>query len=442
MRNINRSRGVASVLALLLLAVFMAVSVSLFALAGTSVAQADNTRDVLDARLVAESGLAFMTNRMNHSGVPSYLRGTAMLNSLASKLSVAITSSNRGGAAITYDGTTIRIPAISMGAGRSFTATVTSPSYEVVRVTVTGIVDDGGRNITRTISLDYAPTGNPAFGYGLASEGPISMGMNTEFTGTVSNFDGSMYSAAQGTAISIGSGYISGDVCTSATGATVSLGKADAGGNVYRVPPIAMPGINRTPYGNLTTSVVTTAGLTLSGTFKNLRVKANTNPSFGSSTIMGVLYIEAPNHIEFKNNANITGVIVADDPPAGTPDANAFISFWNNVTFHGVQDLPATSEFTEVRKLQGSCVLAPGFTMEFKNNMGGSDGVIALKKLDAKNNLTSVIYGSILIYGTGGLSFVNNTDMTIDRSGQTSVPAGFSAPAVPFAAQPSTYSEQ
>jgi len=101
-----------------------------------------------------------------------------------------------------------------------------------------------------------------------------------------------------------------------------------------------------------------------------------------------------------------------------------YIYFKNNMSFNGVGQLPATSEFTNVRKLPGSSILCPGFTMEFKNNLDSVAGTIALKSLIAKNNVTSTIVGSVLIYGNTGLDFKNNSDLDLQLSG-SSPPAGF-----------------
>lgn len=271
--------------------------------------------------------------------------------------------------------------------------------------------------------MDMQATGNAAFGFGVWCRGPISMGMNMDFDGLYFALDGSMYSASGGVAVATGSGHISGDVSVSDPHATVSLGRTTIDGEVfYDAPLITPPTVNRAQYIALATN---TLGAQRSGTLKNVRIPANTNPIFGDVTIQGVLYVEAPNVVTFDNNVNMTGVIVAADPPAGSTDSANWISFKNNMNMHGVEDLPATSEFATIRQLIGTCVLAPAFTLEFKNNLDAAAGVIAVKNLEAKNNLVSTLYGSILIYGTGGLTFKNNSDITVDHSRYPNSPSGF-----------------
>jgi hypothetical protein len=204
-----------------------------------------------------------------------------------------------------------------------------------------------------------------------------------------------------------------------------------------------MPVIDRSPYKNVHFTDVNSSnkGSFATGTHKNIRIKANTNPTFDNVTIQGIMYIEAPNQIYFNNNVAFTGVMVADDPPAGSPDSANYIYFKNNMTFNGVEQLPNTWEFAEVKKLKGASILCPGFTMEFKNNMTSVSGIMALKALTAKNNLSSTVLGSMLIYGDAGLDFKNNTDLNIALSGSAPPPGfqGYGKPALePI---PESYSE-
>jgi len=270
------------------------------------------------------------------------------------------------------------------------------------------------------------------FDFGIVSKGPVALGMNTDLSGVTDPADGSIYSAAIGSlanpAVSCGSGHISGDVSVSPSNTLLSLDLAGTtvDGTVrVDVPLMTMPTIDITPYKSLATTVMNLARPP-AGTYKNIRIPANTNPTFNSSvTIQGVMYIQAPNTIHFNNNVNFTGVMVADDPPTGSPDSANYIYFNNNMTFNGVEQLPDTSDFTNVRKLQGTVILCPGFTMEFKNNLTSVDGVMAVKSLIARNNIDSTFMGNLLIYGEAGLDFKNISDVNIDLSTYSGTPPGF-----------------
>ena len=447
----GRRSGVASILALLLICVCSALAVAFFASTGMNFVKASNSCSALEARLAAESGLSFLVREATTCGVSGCLRGQALLDAFAAQIKADLNgTANLGGKTVGYDGTTITIPEIVIDGGKSFSAQATLPSSNVVQLHVTGYLTKGtGQNQTRLqrqITLNVDATGNPAFSYGMCAKGPIAIGMNMDLFGAVLPSDASLYSGASGVAISGGSGYISGDVSVSDPNATISLGSTHVNGEILTgVPPITLPQVDRSMYQPLATNIVDSNTNTSSGTFKNIRIKANTNPIFGSVTIQGVMYVEAPNNIQFTNNVNFTGVIVADDPPAGSPDSANYISFKNNASFHGVEELPDTPEFAQVRKLSGTSVLAPAFTMEFMNNFSSIDGLIALKGLTAKNNESATLYGSILIYGDGGLSFKNNAiiNVTIDNSKYSGVPPGFQGYGQPtLTVDPKSYLEQ
>jgi len=445
-----------SILALILLTTFAAMGVAYMASINNTVLQADSQSKVQNALLSAESGLSFLSYQMGHSGVSGSLRGQALLDSLGAKLRTGMNGSpTLGGGLVTYDGTTITVPNIALAGGRTFSAIVTLPAYDTLRLTVVGNSGAGaGQSATtvqRKVSMDFHPTWDQALGFGLCSKGPVALGMNTDLTGLVVPSDGSVYSSAPGVAVDCGSGHISGDVSMSAPGATASLGGTTVDGKViYNAPPVTMPVIDRTPYKNIPTTIMNLANPP-SGTYKNIRIPANTNPSFANNvTILGLMYIEAPNVVNFGNSVTFRGVMVADDPPVGSPDTANAINFNNDsnnsIAFSSVATLPDVdgggTSFVAVKKLAGSEILCPGFTMYFKNNLSSVGGVMALKALNAKNNVDSTLYGSLLIYGSAGLDFKNNSDLSISLSGSAPPPGFKGYGMAPLAPDPATYSEK
>ncbi len=430
-RGGHDARGVALVLALLFLAIFASMSVAFFSGTSMGLVESSNLAAIAEARLAAESGLSFLIYELSHCGVSGSLRGQALLDSLADRLSAGLDgTSNLGGQAVTYDGTTITVPTIGLGDGKNFSGQVTlSSSPDAVRLTVTGQYSAGAgasaKMVQRQMAIDLHATWDEALAFGICSKGPVEMGMNADLSGVERPSDGSIYSAATGVAVSLGTGHISGDVSVSAPSASTALTGTTVDGTVrYNAPPVTMPTIDRKLYREVHTTVMDSPSPSAE-TYKNIRIPANTNPTFDNNvTILGILYVEAPNNIQFMNNVTFTGVIVADDPPPGSPDSANYIYFMNNMTFNGVEQLPDELEFSKVRKLKGAAVLCPGFTVEFKNNLTSAVGVMALKALIAKNNLDSTIMGSVLIYGDAGLCFKNNSDVNIRLSG-SSPPPGF-----------------
>lgn len=418
------------IIALLLLPILASLSVALFSSSSMNLAQSSNLTAMTEARLAGEGGVSFVLYKISHCGVSGSLRGQALLDSLAAKLNASMTVS------YVAPKTAITIPDIDLGDGkRSFGGQITLSDPNTLHLVVTGKyaagAGDSARTVQRELSIDLHPMWDQALGFGICSKGPVELGMNTDLSGVSEPSDGSIYSAAIGSlaapAISCGSGHISGDVSLSPPNTLASLdtsGTAIDGTIRLDAPPVSMPSINRAPYTSLATTVMNSAA-PVAALYKNIRIPPNTNPIFNNAvTIQGVMHVQAPNKIYFNNNCTFTGVMVADDPPAGSTDADNYIYFKNNMTFGGVDQLPATSEFTNVRKLPGSSILCPGFTMEFRNNLNSVAGIMALKALIAKNNVDSTIYGSVLIYGPAGLDFKNNSDLNIQLSG-SAPPAGF-----------------
>jgi hypothetical protein len=134
-------------------------------------------------------------------------------------------------------------------------------------------------------------------------------------------------------------------------------------------------------------------------------------------------------------------VIVSEDPGPGAAPADHAIYFKNNLTVRGLDELPDTPEFAALRELAGSAFLLPGFALEFKNNFTSIAGTIAAERIVAKNNLCGTVYGSIIVLGDGGLTFKNNSTITIDRSRYPHLSTGVTGVPKRLAVLPSSYTE-
>ena len=448
-RTRHGAGGGALVITLLLLPILASLSVALISSSSMNLAQSSNLAAMTEARLAGEGGVSFLLYKVSRCGVSGSLRGQALLDSLAAKLGAIMTVTyNTGKTAITVADT-------GLGDGkRSFGGLITLSDPNTVHLVVTGKYAAGAgisaRVVQRELAIDLHPTWDPALAFGICSKGPVEMGMNTDLSGITNPKDGSIYSAAIGSlanpAVSCGSGHISGDVSLSPpnTLASLDLAGTTVGGTIsVDAPPVSMPTIDGTPYKTLAINLMNSAKPT-DTLYKNIRIPADTNPTFDNDvTIQGVMYVQAPNTIEFKNNCTFTGVIVADDPPTGSPDANNCISFNNNMTFNGVEQLTGP-EFSEVRKLKGATILCPGFKMDFKNNakLEHVAGIMALKSLIAKNNTDVRLMGSVLIYGNTGLDFKNNSDLDLQLSG-SAPPKGFKGYGLAgLMPDPATYAEK
>ncbi len=421
----NRT-GVALVLALLFLSIFAALAVVFATVGDLSLHTSHNFRLATDARLAAESGLAYCVYVLESQSLPKSADGQEMLNSLATALSGQLNgTANLGGQSVSYDGTTIVVPAIAVDDGASFHAEITVTAGKTLLLTVVGQVPAAyapSGVVARTVSVEVEAGAEAGFGYGMFAKGPVGIGENFDYIGANDSSEASLFSAADGVAISVDSGSIDGDVIIYQPTATVSVG-ATVGGDIYRSSVLPNPQIDPSVFEPFATTIVDASWSFSSGTFTNIRIRPGTNPEFGNDVVIrGVMYIEAPNRVTFTNNCTITGVIVSEDPGEGASAADHFVYFKNNLTVHGFEELPDDTadgghdEFPVLRTMGGSAFLLPGFRLEFKNNFSSLSGTVAAHEIIAKNNLAGTVYGSIIVLGNGGLIFKNNSTITIDRS--------------------------
>ena len=414
----SRRRGVILLVAMWFMCILATLGVTLAGATQMNLRMSQNFKLAGEARLAAESGVAYHAYLLGSAVISDSSTGQAILDSLAATLSGRLDgSANLQGQSIAYDGSTIVIPAINLDGGKSFTAEIAIAEDEVLELTVVGRVPAAGAPngaIERRISIEAECDPSGGFGYGMYSKGPIVIGQHLDYTGANNPDEASISCAATGVAITVTSGYIEGDV-TYDEDASVSIG-ATVGGEISpgEIPPA--PEIDGSVFEPFATNIVDSGTATSSGTFTNIRVKAGTNPVFGNHvTIRGVMYIEAPNNVQFVNNTTVIGVIVSEDPGPGASPSDHYVYFKNNLSVQGLEELPDIPEFAALREMGGSAFLLPGFTLEFKNNFSTVSGTIVAQRMILKNNLEATVYGSIIVLGSEGLTFKNNSAITIDR---------------------------
>jgi len=415
----RRRAGATLIVALMVLCILAVLGVSFAVSVDRGLRKSTNHRLVVAAEMAAESGTAYFAHVLQSAEITDVSSGQAILDSLATALDGQLSGSlTLQGQAVAYDGSTVTVPAIGLGDGRSFTTEITGGDGQAMRLTVVGrapSADAPGGAVERSVNVELELAAETAFEYGIFAKGPINIGMNFDYTGANDPAEASLFSAAGGIAIAVDSGEIDGDVITYEPGATVIMG-ANVGGRIYVSDSLPEPEVDGSVFEPFATNIVDAGTDTSGGTFTNIRVRASTDPFFGPVTILGVMYIEAPNVVTFKNNAEITGVVVSEDPGLGASLDHHRVYFKNNLTVRGLDELPNTPDFATLRTMGGSAFLLPGFALEFKNNFTSISGTVAAQQIVAKNNLSGTVYGSIISLGSGGLTFKNDSSITIDRS--------------------------
>jgi hypothetical protein len=435
-----------------LLSILALISMAFFSSTTLTLAQTSNQRAINNARMSAENGLAFMFYTLRQcTDITGASRGQLLFNSLRHSLEQALHDTpNLGTRRITVDSTInpkkLFIPSIHVDDNKWFDAEMEFIAHDVMRMTVIGYARNGNvLVVSRKVSIDFMPQWEEALGYGITSMGAITLGNNATIKGTSTarDGDGSLYSAKTGgMAVSIGSGTVTGNINVTSPTALVSVGSTNVKGGInYNAPLLTMPEVDIDAYidavpknaaGQPAFVDITTSSPPNNANYTNVRVLAGKNPSFGNNTtIKGILYIEAPNTVTFGNNCTIQGVIVGQRASSPTVANNCQIDFGNNgVAISPVDSLPDAYPFQELRKLTNATVIAPDFKLTYWNNTASQSSMIAVRELNMKNNSSSTVTGSILIYGEGGLTFDNNGTITTQLSVKAP-PPGFKGHGLP-----------
>ena len=441
---------------MIFLVIFSALAVSMAAMSGINVQIAENHCKADRARACAESGfdvIRFWLNRVSISGTTAEdLRFSQIADSLQDEL----TSESITNVTTSCNGSVVTIPSVTLDSPdqKSFHGTITRLDNETVRIDITGVYG----SITRTIRANYnfGERANNVFDFGVATKGPLSLSGNIELEGVNVSVEASVYIESENSNLAlsiIGNSQIAGDVSIVNPIASVDLqgGKAGIGGETgqnainnhvsFGVLPSEFPEPDPGQFESFVTSLVDpNTDTSADATFENIRIVANTNPTFsGQVTLKGIVYIETPNVVEFTGGADITGIIVGDGNLQDNSGVNQII-FRGNVDSHPVTELPEEVQFEGLHDQTGTFVMAPGFHVSFGGSFSALCGAIAGNGVEFFGDAGGTINGSVINYSDEEMTLSGNSDLYFNRSGTTEVPAGF-VPEIVLEYNPSSYSE-
>jgi hypothetical protein len=463
MRRAADNRGIAYILALALLATFSAMAVAYAAQTNSSMVVADNTVHIQDAQFQAESGMSYLSRVLQSIPMLPGATNQQALTTLNQNLPSAIGSANLNGQSIGFDGTsTITVPFIKTdSSGHGFGAQLALSGTDFV-LTVTGRNADPasqarGPNAIRKISLRFqAAQKTPgAFNYGVASKSQITLTGNTRidstlnpkpkiYSGTYTHIDAVDITGncAIGSDLDIANpdGMVSLTGNCSIGGATVASGHIQDHINIG-VGQTDFPQPDPSVFAPFATNIVDSSTNTNGNkTFTNIRIRANTNPTFsGNITLQGVVYIETPNVVSFSGNLAITGVVVTQDAGDGNL-ANNSVNFTGNTSVLPVTSLPNTAPFATLRTMPGTFLLAPGFAARFTGNFGTISGTMAADSFQFTGNAGGTVNGWVMNWGDTAFSMTGNSNLVVNPPANGSMPPGFGA-STQFLPEQGTYSE-
>ncbi len=455
----QKRSAAAFILSTIFVAVFSALAMSIAAITGTNVQLADNQRNVNSALCAAQSGLDIMRHHLADVVITNSVSPDDRLQVVATTL-----SSNLAGAGVTnittnYDDAagTLTVSGVSLDSqsNQSFTVVVTQPDDDTIQMNVTG--SDG--QISRTISVQFKfnAIGSPIFDYGIATKGPLNIEGNIELGGINQADESNIYIETDSNpALSItGGGEIEGNITISNAGDADDIvyidgGQASIGGETgdaaidnhvsTGVPEIEFPVPDPTYFEQYVTNTIDPATYQMQTTFENIRIPANTNPTFSNNvTLKGIIYIEPPNVVNFAGNTSITGIIVGNGDMDDNSATNQ-INFQGTVNSSPISELPAEPQFDQLRNETGTFLMAPGFSVSMGGNFGTLSGAIAANGINFYGNAGGTIEGSVINYSDTPMYLNGNSDIFFSHPDTVQIPAGFSNDQV-LTFQPTSYSE-
>jgi hypothetical protein len=434
----------AYILSLVVLALCTSLAVTMAASNTLNLARAENMETSFSAQVAAESGLAFMLQSVAAAKLPEDTDYDTLMSNLAGALGEVMNDTeNLGQSVVSSSESTVTIPTITFD-NAAFDCVVSrlgpdSEGYQQVRVSVVGTSGSMSRKVSLDMQLKAVPPG--AFAYGIATKGTISMSGNAKLRSMGSADDANVFSAAFATTVISANGNpeLDGDLylCTDNIAAVALTGNVEIGGETD-IDEILIshthlgqdepefPELDLSPFPALAVNVLSKK-VSNNKTLNNVYVPANLNPMFnGNTTINGIVYIEAPNKVKFNGNLVLNGFVITEDG-SDLPISGNEITFNGNLSVPGISALPDTAEFAAVKAYEGTAILAPGFGLKFSGNNSGINGMIAADQLTFTGNSTvgGELTGTILGLKDLPMTLSGNTEITINRQDDDSIPAGF-----------------
>ena len=448
-------RAFASMLSILFLAMMCALSFAFFSQTNLELQKSENFQEAADARLGAESGLRFLLYHLKEVRLPADTTEATFAANLRSALALRLDgTANLDGATVQSTADAVFVPEIHVDESSVFHAWIKWAGSDRCRLEVTSSAH--GLSRYTTIDLVLTPRLPGVFEYGMASRGQIEIGGSTRIVGVNSPDEADVFSAimSQPGAISITSSAveISGDLFLAADPSYVTIqGSPSIGGTTdpdaidshihCGMEPPDFPELNTAPLVALATNVVdASTDTSVSGqTFDNIRIAPDTNPVFASDVVVnGVIYVEAPNTVSFTGHATVNGIIVTED--SDQPIASCQITFAGTADANGVEALPDTPEFAEVKQHTGTFILAPGFGVNFQGDANTIQGSLAADQITFSGNSGGTVQGTLI--GLADLPTILNghVEIFVDKSTMDTDPAGFVKP-LGLAPAPDSYRE-
>ncbi|HEV7300180.1 MAG TPA: hypothetical protein VGN72_12495 [Tepidisphaeraceae bacterium] len=432
----------ACVLAMLFLVLFSMMAIGFFATFTINTQLSHNESSASRALTAAESGAEFVSYHLSHlTPAATGASDAAALDSIYAQLATRLDGTgNAGGDGVGVDEDAageqyLAIPSQAGGVERwmDLGASIGQARMTLRMTDGTLTLRSEGRNgaghpIGRGIEYDYRTVGGTwvSPGAGIITRSRVDMSNNARING------GNVISlsTARPSLTVVGSAGIAGDFLynPASSAPTINNGGWISGHRGPYSSAPELPTVDTSVFeqfvparGTTGAKVITASNISWSPTpFTNVRVRANSNTTFGSVVLNGVIFIETPNNVTFAGGCQVNGVIVTDTLGVS---GNNRITLSNGVPLRSVETLnaanfPAAERIAEVRNLAGAAILAPASEVYITGGatISGDGGTIVAKRFQMDNGINANIRGNIIILdssttftrGGGMLNFSNN----------------------------------
>ena len=452
-------RGIALLVTLIFLTLFACLAVWIAASADANLTIAHNRIEGQQALAMAGTGLQLIQKSLSDMPVNGVTDAATMHTAIHDHLAAHLAADSATSPMLTElanlitvdpPGVTVKIT-LTRADGRQGTVTlgIWSPNAEDgTHVTIKATANFGGEldgvSATRAAFCRMVVLANGGktvlSDYGIASLGPVQMKGNAKIFSADANdpADGTVLAATDDPAYAI---LLQGNV--EVAGVAVPYSDIKKIGNSTTilsdpimgddVPTPVWPTVNEESLSCFEPFATNPyiAGATI---LSNVRIPASTTPrTLSNVTILGVLYIESPNQVTFSGTTQITGVIVAEPPSEENLTANKIIFGVDDndileddvLTLRSVEALVG-AEYDSLKDLNGSFLLAPGFSTEFHGdcNFDMVNGCMVASKFTFKGNPHGTIRGGIVNLNDTVMLLQGNVQLTVDRQHAVGQPAG------------------
>jgi hypothetical protein len=451
----------ASVLAMLYLVLFSVLAIGFYA--GTTIATqvSRNEQRIDESQFAAESTMDWARRQMVRLNITPGGTSSATYSTLCSQVSATLNGTSNmngnnpsqgvdasGNSAIYIPGATGTsypytyhwISIGTLGAVGRVVISVTSSNSIVVKAEGMAGNGSGGPSTNanapiRAVQFTYSPV---QASYvppppGILSHGPLSLSNGAEVSG--GNVTSTTASGNVPLTMSGGAKIDNNFSYTANTKApSLSNGASIGGSTIPNVTAPTFPTVNSSifaafvpsasaPVGPQVLSSSSTLGSTQ--TWTNIRIKANSNLSFGNAeTLNGVIYIESPNNITFGGGMTINGIIVTDGNYS-TPLSGNTITINNGVVVNGVETLnpanfAASYNISTLVTLSGALILAPNYQVVFTGGSRTVNDSIVASEFNISNGYQGTVKGSVIMLDDTSFQMMGGGHITF-TTGATSI---------------------